>query len=221
MAIDRTIPASDAGRKRSAKMLQRAVAVLLATTALGGASAYAVDGTWIGSGDEWTDPTNWSSNPDLPDGTATFTVNTPTAVQSNGFVSIGSVQFTQTPNAAAYTITTNDVFVVNGAGISNNSTNTQTFVTASTVLFQNSSTASGGSKTVSYFNVGAMVFQNSSTAGTATITNNSTLEFDNTSTAGAAKITNNVVADFFDSSSAGTSQITMNAAAATPYLPRQ
>jgi fibronectin-binding autotransporter adhesin len=206
--IDRTIPASDGGRKRGAKMLRRAIAVLLATTALGGGSAHAVDGTWIGSGDEWTDPTNWSSNPSVPDGTATFTVNTPTAVQSNGFVGIGSVQFTQTPNAAAYTITTNDVFVVNGAGVSNNSTNTQTFVTASTTLFQNSSTASGGSKTVSYFNVGAMLFQNSSTAGTATITNNSSLEFDNTSTAGAAKITNNVVADFFDSSSAGTSQTT-------------
>lgn len=215
--IDRTIPAPDAGRKRSAKMLRRAATILLATTALGGTSAHAVDGTWIGSGDEWTDPTNWSSNPSVPDGTATFTVNTPTAVQSNGFVGIGSVQFTQTPNAAAYTITTNDVFVVNGAGISNNSTNTQTFVPASTMLFQNSSTASGGSKTVSYFNVGAMVFQNSSTAGTATITNNSSMEFDNTSTAGAAKITNNVVADFFDSSSAGTSQITNAAAAALTF----
>ncbi len=213
--IDRTSPVLDSGqRRRGGAVLRQTLAVLLATTALGVVSAHAVDGTWIGSGDEWTDPTNWSSNPSVPDGTATFTVNTPTAVQSNGFVSIGSVQFTQTPNAAAYTITTNDVFVVNGAGVSNNSTNTQTFNPTATMLFQNSSTASGGSKTVTYANSGAMVFQNSSTAGTATITNNSSLEFDNTSTAGAAKITNNVVADFFDSSSAGTSQIT-NAAAAT------
>jgi uncharacterized protein with beta-barrel porin domain len=193
---------------------RQSLAVLLAPTALGVVSAHAVDGTWIGAGDEWTDPSNWSSNPSVPDGTATFTVNTPTAVQSNGIVSIGSVNFTQTPNAAAYTITTNDLVVVNGTGVFNNSTNTQTFVTAATTLFQGSSTASGGSKTVSYFNVGALVFQNSSTGGTATITNNSSLEFDNTSTAGSAKITNNVVADFFDTSSAGTSQIT-NAAAAT------
>src|ERR1700748_1797781 len=125
--VDRIIPAPDAGRKRSSKMLRRTVAVLLATTALGGTSAHAVDGTWIGGGDEWTDPTHWSSNPNVPDGTATFTINEPTAVQSNGFVSIGSVQFTAAPNAQAYTITTNDVFVVNGAGVFNNSTNTQTF----------------------------------------------------------------------------------------------
>src|SRR5882757_4948167 len=93
---------------------RQSLAVLLATTALGVVSAHAVDGTWTGAGDEWTDPTNWSSNPSVPDGTATFTVNNPAAVQSNGLVTIGSVLFTSAPNAQAYTITTNDVFLVNG-----------------------------------------------------------------------------------------------------------
>src|ERR1700716_3119620 len=118
---DRTIPASDGGRKGRTQTLRRAVAVVLATTALGGGSAHAVDGTWIGGGDEWTDPTHWSSNPSVPDGTATFTINEPTGVQSNGIVTIGSVQFTAAPNAQAYTITANDLFLVNGTGIINNS----------------------------------------------------------------------------------------------------
>src|SRR5262245_58998586 len=34
-----------------------------------------VDGTWQGPGAEWTDGTNWSSTPDVPDNTATFTNN--------------------------------------------------------------------------------------------------------------------------------------------------
>jgi hypothetical protein len=35
--------------------------------------AHAVDGTWAGPDTEWTDGTNWSSTPDVPDTTATFT----------------------------------------------------------------------------------------------------------------------------------------------------
>src|ERR1700709_241763 len=108
-------------------MLRRAVAILLATTALGGTSGHAGGGKWLGSGDEWTDGTNWSSNPSVPDGTATFTNTGPSSVQSNGLVIIGSVQFTAAPNAPAYTINTNDFFLVNSAGIFNNSTNPQTF----------------------------------------------------------------------------------------------
>src|SRR5215471_4845582 len=37
--------------------------------------AHAVDGTWTGPDTEWTDGTNWSSTPAVPDNTATFTNN--------------------------------------------------------------------------------------------------------------------------------------------------
>src|SRR6185369_16018904 len=156
-------------------------------------SAHAVDGTWIGPGDEWTDPANWSSNPQLPDGTATFTVNNPTAVQSNGQVNIGAIQFTTAPNASAYTITNNDFFVINGAGVFNNSTNPQTFNVSADMQFLNSSTASGGSGLVTYNNSSFLFFQNTSTAGAAQINNNSILNFIDGSNAGTAVITNNVV----------------------------
>ena len=38
-----------------------------ALAVLGSGGVYAqVDGTWSGPGNEWTDGTNWSSNPDAP-----------------------------------------------------------------------------------------------------------------------------------------------------------
>ena len=70
---DAILPHMDESPVRSA--LRNSLAVLLATTALGVVSAHAVDGTWSGPGAEWTDGANWSSNPTVPDGTATFTNN--------------------------------------------------------------------------------------------------------------------------------------------------
>src|SRR5512132_3709751 len=44
-------------------------------------TAHALDGNWQGPGAEWTIGTNWSSSPNVPDGTATFTNNgAPTSV---------------------------------------------------------------------------------------------------------------------------------------------
>ncbi|KJC56306.1 autotransporter [Bradyrhizobium sp. LTSPM299] len=195
---------------------RHSIAVLLATTALGVVSAHALDGIWTGaSSNEWTDGTNWTSNPNVPDGVATFTNTGPANLDSSGLVNIGSVVFTATPNAQAYTINTNDIFVVNGVGISNNSTNTQTFNVGSSMVFTNSSTASGGSAPVTY-NVsgGSMSFTDTSTAGTATIVNNGIVQFNNSSTAGSANITNNLAMDFFDNASAGSATIG-NAASGT------
>jgi autotransporter-associated beta strand protein len=190
------------------------LATLLATTALGIVAAHAVDGTWTGaSSTEWTDGTNWSSTPTVPDGTATFTNTGPTTVDSNGLVNIGAVLFTVAPNAQAYTVNTNDIFVVSGAGISNNSTNVQTFNVGSSMVFTNSSSASGGSNFVTYsVSGGAMAFTNTSTAGTAHITNNGDIEFNDSANAGTATITNNVVMNFNDATSANGANIT-NAAA--------
>lgn len=195
---------------RLGSLLRHSLATLLATTALGVVTAHAVDGTWTGAtSTEWTDGTNWTSTPDVPDGTATFTNTGPNTVDSNGLVNIGAVVFTAAPNAQAYTVNTNDIFVVNGAGILNNSTNVQTFNVSSSMVFTNSSSASAGSNVVTY-NVsgGGMSFTDTSTAGSAAITNNGIVEFNGGSNAGTAQITNNVVLNFNDTSSASGSTIT-------------
>lgn len=194
-------------------IVRHALATLLATTALGVVAAHAVDGSWVGgTSNEWTDGTNWSSTPNVPDGTATFTTTGPTGVITSGLVNIGKVIFTATPNAPAYTISTGDIFAVNGAGIFNNSTNTQTFAVGSGMVFLNASSASGGSNFVTYsVSGGAMSFNNSSTAGTAQITNGGDIEFNNSSAAGTATIVNNAVMNFNDTTSASGSSITNSA----------
>ncbi|WP_247505635.1 autotransporter domain-containing protein [Bradyrhizobium sp. 1] len=199
---------------RMRSVFRHALATLLATTALGVVAADAVDSTWTGAtSTEWTDGTNWSPTPTVPDGTATFTNTGATTVDSNGLVNVGAVVFTSAPNAQAYTVNTNDIFVVSGAGISNNSTNVQTFNVGSSMVFTNSSSASGGSNFVTYsVSGGAMAFTNTSTAGTAHITNNGDIEFNDTANAGTATITNNVVMNFNDATSANGANIT-NAAA--------
>lgn len=197
------------GRLRA--IVRHSLATLLATTALGVVAAHAVDGTWVGgTSTEWTDGTNWSPTPIVPDVTATFTDTGLTTVDSNGLVNIGAVVFTAAPNAQAYTINTNDIFVVNGVGISNNSINAQTFNVSASMVFLNSSTASGGSNFVTY-NVGSsMSFNSTSTAGPAHITNGGDIEFNNSSIAGTATIVNNAVISFNDTSSANASNITNN-----------
>lgn len=197
------------GRLRA--VVRHSLATLLATTALGVVAAHAVDGTWVGgTSTEWTDGTNWSPTPIVPDVSATFTDTGLTTLDSNGLVNIGAVVFTAAPNAQAYTINTNDIFVVNGVGISNNSINAQTFNVGASMVFLNSSTASGGSNFVTY-NVGSsMSFNNTSTAGTAHITNGGDIEFNNSSIAGTATIVNNAVINFNDTSSANASNITNN-----------
>ena len=147
----------DAGRRRRS-IAGQSLAVLLATTALGVVSAHAIDGTWNGASSEWTDGTNWTSNPDVPNGTATFSNTGVVGVDANGVVTIGRVEFIA--GAPAYTVTNNDFFFVNGTGIFNNSVNPQTFNVSASMLFQNSSTASGGTGVVNFSNSGFMTFQN-------------------------------------------------------------
>lgn len=192
---------------------RHSLATLLATTALGVVAAQAQDGTWVGGSSEWTDGANWTSTPIVPDGIATFSTSADTNIASSGIVNIGSMIFTASPDAPAYTITTSDIFLVNGAGISNNSTNAQTFNLGSTTVFTNSSSASGGTNAVT-FSVGggaAMIFNDTSTAGTANITSNGDVEFNGSSNAGTATIANNAVMNFSDSSSAGGAAITNTA----------
>jgi len=190
---------------------RHSLAVLLATTALGVVSAHAIDGTWTGATGEWVDGTNWSSNPDVPNGTATFSNTGTTAVANdNGDINIGTILFTAAPNAQAYTVSINNTALIDALGVINNSTNLQTFNVSSGVsmVFLNASSASGGSGAVTINNAGGfLVFQNTSTAGTATIVNGGILQFNDTTTAGTANITNNSVMDFFNGASASGSTI--------------
>lgn len=205
------------GRLRA--VVRHSLATLLATTALGVVAAHAVDATWIGTTNEWTDAPNWSSNPSVPDGTATFTNTGANAITNfGGIVTIGTLQFTNT--AQAYSFTLNNPFIINAAGIINNSGNTQSFEVTSgnNLVFQNSSTASGGTGAVTITNDagGTVNFIQNSTAGTASLINNGFVTFEDSSSAGSANITNNPNGqiDFFTSASAGTATIS-NAAGAT------
>lgn len=203
------------GRLRA--VVRHSLATLLATTALGVAAAHAADGTWVGVSSDWTDPANW--NPNVPDGTATFTSTGATSIDnSNGIVTIGSLLFTNT--AQAYSFTVFNPFIINAAGIINNSGSTQTFEVTSgnNLVFQNSSTASGGTGAVTITNDagGTVNFIQNSTAGTVSLTNNSFVTFEDSSSAGSASITNNLNGqiDFFTSATAGTATIS-NAAGAS------
>ncbi|WP_354057832.1 autotransporter domain-containing protein [Bradyrhizobium sp. RT6a] len=197
--------------------MRHSLATLLATTALGVVAAQAQDGTWIGGTSDWTTGTNWSSNPVVPDGTATFTNTGSTAVDNNnGVVVIGAVQFTSI--AQAYSITIGKAFTVNAAGIVNNSGTTQNFEVTSgnNLVFQNSSTArsgvgagaviitndaggqidfftsaSAGSATINNLASATLNFHNTTTAATSTITNDGTVNFDGSSTGGSARFVNN------------------------------
>ena len=187
------------------------LAILLASTALG-VSARAQDATWsggnVGDPNEWDESNNWTPAT-IPSGTATFTNNgAPTSVTATGSVSVGAIFFTGAPNnAPAYTIDMDDVTLINGTGVTNNSTNTQTFNINNTAVFLNSSSASAGTGPVTYNNNGSINFQDTSTAGNAHIFNAGDLEFNVSSTAGSAQITNDATLNFNDNASAGTANI--------------
>lgn len=205
------------GRLRA--VVRHALATLLATTALGVVAAHAVDANWTGVSSDWTDPANWSSNPSVPDGTATFTNSGATSIDnSSGIIAIGTLQFTNTAQAYAFTLF--NPFIINAAGVINNSGNTQTFevTSGSNLVFQQSSTASGGTGAVTITNDagGTVNFIQNSTAGTVSLVNNSFVTFEDFSSAGSANITNNLNGqiDFFTSASAGTATIS-NAAGAS------
>ena len=88
-------------------------------------TAYAVDGTWIGAGSEWTTGTNWSSSPTVPNGIATFTNNgAPTSVTISGTTSINTLNFTATAPAYSFAIGNAATFTING---SNGTVNASSF----------------------------------------------------------------------------------------------
>ena len=154
--------------------------------------AQAVDGTWSGPGAEWTDGTNWSSNPDVPDDTATFTDNgAPTSVTISNDASINTIQFTAGAPAFDFmTSGTGITFNVNGTGIVNDSAFAPSFT-----------------------NNDNLNFNGASSAGNTIIINNSVVSFNDNSTAANASITTNdgAVTLFNGNSTGGNAQFITNA----------
>src|SRR6516165_774368 len=182
--------------------------------------AHAVDGTWTGPAAEWTDGTNWSSNPDVPDTAATFTNNgAPTSVTISDDASINAIQFTA--RAPAFNFTTSGTgitFDVNGTGIVNNSAFAPTFTNNDNLNFNGASSA--GNAVIINNNGAVLSFNNNSTAGNATITTNdgAVTQFNDNSTAGNAAIINNGgMVSFNNRSTAANAAIMTNSGGLTQF----
>src|SRR5262245_29977106 len=113
-------------RARGGTLLRVALLAGVSLIALAPGAVYAqVDGTWTGPGTEWTEGTNWSSSPDVPENAATFTNNSaPTSVTISGPADINTIQFTAA--APAYSFTISSAFST--AGIVNSSAFAPTFI---------------------------------------------------------------------------------------------
>jgi outer membrane autotransporter protein len=178
--------------KADARTLPRAALLAgVSLIALAPSAAHALDGTWTGPGAEWTDGTNWSSTPDAPDDTATFTNNAaPTSVTISNDASINTIQFDAAAPAFNFTTSgTGITFNINGDGIVNNSAFAPSFT-----------------------NNDNLNFNGASSAGNAVIVNNSVVSFNDNSTAANAIITTNdgAVTQFNGNSTGGNAQFITN-----------
>src|SRR5262249_51234632 len=131
---------------------------------------------------------NWSAG--VPTDIAGFNSASPLSISLSSNLALNEFLFNS--GAAAYTITVPllNQITFNGAGIVNNSGNTQTLT-----------------------NLGVVNFNNSASAGNVTLNNNgANIEFNTSSTAGSAMIINNTgFSQFADSATAGTATIINNA----------
>ncbi len=189
--------------------------VLLAGTVLGSLSAghvLAQDATWTGGvSNVFGDGGNWSPG-GTPSGTASFGSAGGTVIDINSTPTLGG--FTFNAGANTYVILNNIDLTFTGAGIINNSNQTQILFNGGRVQFTNSSVAGGS--IINSYNRGpllpaAIVFFDNTSAGSASFTNNSsgTISFGDSSTAGHATFINNSGAtiQFAFNSTAGNSDI--------------
>jgi hypothetical protein len=192
-------------RRSGGRTLPRAALLAgVSLIALAPNAARAVDGTWTGPGAEWTDGTNWSSTPAVPDDTATFANNAaPTSVTISNDASINTIQFAA--GAPAFNFTTSGAgitFDVNGAGIVNNSAFAPTFINNDNLNFN--STSSAGNAVIVNNSGAVLSFNNNSTAANAIITTNdgALTQFNDNSTGGNAQFITNAggVVDFSNTS---------------------
>jgi autotransporter-associated beta strand protein len=187
-------------RARGGTLPRLALLAGVSLIALAPTAAHAVDGAWTGPGAEWTDGTNWSSTPDVPDNAATFTNNgAPTSATISDDASINTIQFTAGAPAFNFvTIGTGITFDINGAGIVNNSAFVPSFTNNDNLNFNNASSA--GNALITNNNGGVLSFNDNSTAANAIIiTNRGALTlFNDNSTGGNAQFITNAggIVDF-------------------------
>ena len=182
-----TFPAVRRAQALISSSLATLGAALLGLTSLGATFAQAQDATWLlnpGTSD-WNTAANW--NPaTVPTGTATFDAsNTTTLVINQANTQIGRLQFNA--GAPAYTFNVTGTgggassLIIDGAGITNSSSNAPTFVVSGVAG-----------------NLGTLQFENSAAAGNAIITTNAfgTTLFTDTATGGTATVVTNVGGTF-------------------------
>ena len=183
------------------------VALYAIQTSLGGSATWAES---PGSGD-WNTATNWlpQTVPNGPGDTATFGRSNLVGITMSAVLEVDSIVFD--PSAMTFSLTTNPSAIVtlSGAGILNNSGNTQTFVvnvtdaSTSGFIFHNNATA--GQKSL-FWNIGGEIYM------------------EDTADAGAADINVTGVGSrqghltFFDNATAGQALIATDGFAYTSFL---
>jgi autotransporter-associated beta strand protein len=191
-------------------MVQRiALATIVAGLGLASSAALAQDATWNGTTADWNTPGNWAPST-VPTGTATFSSTGSANVQNTSGVTIGAIQFTGTPNAQAYSFLIGSSFVINGTGVTNASTNPQSFdvLFGNNLGFENGATGNNGSGQVNYTieEGGSAAFTGTSNAGNASTsyTNHGQITFTDGASAGNATITTSGVGALTSFESAAT-----------------
>jgi outer membrane autotransporter protein len=163
---------------------------LVGSIGLQPAVGQAQDATWLANpgSANFNTGSNWSTG-SVPTGTATFGASSTTSLNFNA-TSLGGLTFSAA--AGAYTLSATGATIdFTGAGIVNNSSQTQTITldSSSQLTFNNSSSAANATIT----NNGTLNFFDSSTASSSTINNSwasAVLSFDESATAGSATINN-------------------------------
>lgn len=143
--------------------------------------ANSISPVWTGaSSTTWSTNANWSTPATAPGGSPSpfdSAIFAGTAVRTTaantGVVTLDTLQFNA--GATVYTITNSGAgnFTLAGAGIVNNSSNTQIFTNSSILNFQNNASA-GSNVTLTNNTGGTINFQGNSTANNTNIVNNGT-----------------------------------------------
>jgi fibronectin-binding autotransporter adhesin len=127
--------------------------------------------TWVGTTGTYESAANWTPAT-VPSGaaaTATFSSTGTSTITVGGFHNAGAFAFDSSAQAYTFTIASSATLVLEGAGITNNSGQTQTFVLSSgssRMSFDNSATAGDAHLQLS---AGLVFFNDASSAGTAVI----------------------------------------------------
>ena len=152
-------------------------------------------GTWTWNGADggvWGSASNWNPASIPTSSTSTQIVFAPghsgLSIQNYYNLSVGSITFDA--SALASTIQVNSLFVIGGAGITNNSSSTQTLQVLDTADLAFTNSAGAGNVAINVGSAANLSFNDSSSAGSATINLNGTsmAQFWGSASAGSATL---------------------------------